>query len=162
MKLSLSTLALIAAAAALATPAHAQNYPWCAIYSGGAVGGGTNCGFVSYEQCMATARGLGSFVTGTRNTCRRRGRIRSGGILRIEQSGTERKRHSGRLGPRLFRLGRAALRLLKLSSVELPDQCGRVALRAEEFRAREKFVVRGCRLRTAGLSGRRERWRGEF
>jgi len=61
VKLSLSTLALIAAAAALATPAHAQNYPWCAIYSGGAVGGGTNCGFVSYEQCMATARGLGSF-----------------------------------------------------------------------------------------------------
>jgi hypothetical protein len=53
--------ALIGAAAVLATPAHAQNYPWCAIYTGGAVGGGTNCGFVSYEQCMATARGLGSF-----------------------------------------------------------------------------------------------------
>jgi hypothetical protein len=61
IKLSLSMLALIAAAAALAAPAHAQNYPWCAIYSGGAAGGGTNCGFVSYEQCMATARGLGSF-----------------------------------------------------------------------------------------------------
>jgi len=37
----------------LATPARAQNYPWCAIYSGGAAGGGTNCGFVSYEQCRA-------------------------------------------------------------------------------------------------------------
>jgi len=61
MKLSLLMLALIAAALTLATPAHAQNYPWCAIYSGGAVGGGTNCGFVSFEQCMATARGLGSF-----------------------------------------------------------------------------------------------------
>ncbi len=61
MKLSLSMLALFAAAATLATLARAQNYPWCAIYSGGAVGGGTNCGFVSYEQCMATARGLGSF-----------------------------------------------------------------------------------------------------
>jgi hypothetical protein len=47
MKLSLSMLALIAAAVALAAPAHAQNYPWCAIYSGGAAGGGTNCGFVS-------------------------------------------------------------------------------------------------------------------
>ena len=45
MKLSLLTLALIGAAAVLATPAHAQNYPWCAIYSGGAVGGGTNCWF---------------------------------------------------------------------------------------------------------------------
>ena len=61
MKLLFSTLAIIAAATALGTPAHAQNYPWCAIYSGGAVGGGTNCGFVSFEQCMATARGLGSF-----------------------------------------------------------------------------------------------------
>jgi len=40
--------------------AEAQNYPWCAIYSGKA-GGGTNCGFVSFEQCMDTARGLGSF-----------------------------------------------------------------------------------------------------
>lgn len=59
MKLSLSMLALFAAAATLATPARAQNYPWCAIYSGGAVGGGTNCGFVSYEQCMATG-GLGT------------------------------------------------------------------------------------------------------
>jgi hypothetical protein len=61
MKLSLSTLALIAAAVTLATPVHAQNYQWCAIYSGGAAGGGTNCGFVSYEQCMATASDLGSF-----------------------------------------------------------------------------------------------------
>ena len=40
--------------------AKAQNYPWCAIYSGKA-GGGTNCGFISFEQCMDTARGLGSF-----------------------------------------------------------------------------------------------------
>jgi Protein of unknown function (DUF3551) len=42
-------------------PAEAQNYPWCAIYSEGAAGGGTNCGFTTYEQCMDTARGLGSF-----------------------------------------------------------------------------------------------------
>lgn len=61
MKSLLSTLTLIAAAVTFATTAHAQNYPWCALYSGGAVGGGTNCGFVSFEQCMATARGLGSF-----------------------------------------------------------------------------------------------------
>ena len=40
--------------------AKAQNYPWCAIYSGKA-GGVTNCGFISFEQCMDTARGLGSF-----------------------------------------------------------------------------------------------------
>jgi hypothetical protein len=39
------------------TRAEAQNYPWCAIYSGA---GGTNCGFTTLEQCMETARGLGS------------------------------------------------------------------------------------------------------
>lgn len=61
MKSWLSTFTLMAAAVMFATSAHAQNYPWCALYSGGAVGGGTNCGFVSFEQCMATARGLGSF-----------------------------------------------------------------------------------------------------
>jgi hypothetical protein len=61
VKLSLPIFALFAAAVTLATPAHAQNYPWCAIYSGRGAGGGTNCGFVSYAQCMATASGLGSF-----------------------------------------------------------------------------------------------------
>jgi hypothetical protein len=44
----------------IGTRAQAQNYPWCAYYSGGAVGGGTNCGFITFEQCMETARGLGS------------------------------------------------------------------------------------------------------
>jgi hypothetical protein len=66
MRLLLFALAVIGAASAFSVPARAQNYPWCAIYNGGAVGGGTNCGFVSYEQCMATARGLGNFCT--RNT----------------------------------------------------------------------------------------------
>ena len=45
---------------AIGPQAKAQNYPWCAIYSVGAVGG-TNCGFITFEQCTATARGLGSF-----------------------------------------------------------------------------------------------------
>lgn len=44
-----------------AVPAAAQNYPWCAQYMGGNGGGVTNCGFVSYEQCMATARGNGAY-----------------------------------------------------------------------------------------------------
>ena len=39
--------------------AEAQNYPWCAIY-GGFDDGGTNCGFTTYQQCMDTARGMGS------------------------------------------------------------------------------------------------------
>jgi hypothetical protein len=63
MKLLLSALVVIAASAALGTPAQAQNYPWCALYNGGGAGGGTNCGFVSFAQCMETARGLGAFCT---------------------------------------------------------------------------------------------------
>ena len=47
-------------------PAEAQNYPWCAYYSMGDDGGGTNCGFITFEQCMETARGLGNLCQ--RNT----------------------------------------------------------------------------------------------
>ena len=47
----------IAALAALARPAAAIEYPWCAQYSGD--GGGRNCGFVSYQQCMETVHGIG-------------------------------------------------------------------------------------------------------
>jgi hypothetical protein len=39
--------------------AKAQNYPWCE-YLGGEIGGGRNCGFISFEQCMASALGNGS------------------------------------------------------------------------------------------------------
>jgi hypothetical protein len=46
--------------AGIDTRADAQNYPWCAIYSGG-MGGSQNCGFVSFEQCMADVRGIGGF-----------------------------------------------------------------------------------------------------
>ncbi|HEY2526870.1 MAG TPA: DUF3551 domain-containing protein [Xanthobacteraceae bacterium] len=53
------------AGAALGTPAQAQNYPWCAYYSGRS-GGGTNCGFTTFEQCLATVSGIGGFCQ--RNT----------------------------------------------------------------------------------------------
>jgi uncharacterized protein DUF3551 len=66
MKLSMLAPAFVAVAIGFAPAARAQNYPWCALYNGGGVGGGTNCGFVSYEQCMATANGLGKFCV--RNT----------------------------------------------------------------------------------------------
>jgi len=33
-------------------------YPWCAVY-GGRDGGGTNCGFLTLEQCRATVSGIG-------------------------------------------------------------------------------------------------------
>jgi Protein of unknown function (DUF3551) len=51
----------IVAGAAMNCGAQAQNYPWCAVYGGGDKGGATNCGFTSFEQCMATLRGMGGF-----------------------------------------------------------------------------------------------------
>ena len=60
MKLLLVLSGICAALLSMGTRAEAQNYPWCAYYSGGDDGGGTNCGFITFEQCMATARGLGS------------------------------------------------------------------------------------------------------
>ena len=55
-------LAALAAFAmlALASPATAIEYPWCAQYNG-EDGGGRNCGFVSLAQCMDTVRGMGGF-----------------------------------------------------------------------------------------------------
>lgn len=58
--------AIIGAAIVGSAPAQAQNYPWCAQYAMGDDGGGTNCGFVSYEQCMTTLAGMGGFCN--RNT----------------------------------------------------------------------------------------------
>ena len=40
--------------------AHAA--PWCANY-GGRGGGGTNCGFYSFQQCMAAVSGTGGFCS---------------------------------------------------------------------------------------------------
>jgi uncharacterized protein DUF3551 len=45
---------------ALAGDASAQNYPWCAQY-GFRSGGGRNCGFVNWQQCMATVSGIGGY-----------------------------------------------------------------------------------------------------
>jgi hypothetical protein len=60
-------LAIVVMAAAPLAGAKAQtNYPWCAQYSGGSAGGGTNCGFTTYEQCALTVSGIGGFCN--RNT----------------------------------------------------------------------------------------------
>ena len=37
----------------------AESYPWCANYSHDM--GSTNCGFVSFEQCMAALSGNGGY-----------------------------------------------------------------------------------------------------
>ena len=43
-----------------ANSAHADPYRWCAEY-GGRGGGGTNCYFVTLEQCRAAISGNGGF-----------------------------------------------------------------------------------------------------
>ena len=63
----LHVVAIAGAAMALtaaASSAQAQNYPWCAHY--GTPYDDTSCGFVSYEQCMASVSGIGGFCE--RNT----------------------------------------------------------------------------------------------
>jgi hypothetical protein len=52
--LALAALAPIDASSAVA---EANCRPWCVHYGGGGRGGGTNCGFISREQCMWTAQG---------------------------------------------------------------------------------------------------------
>ncbi len=59
MKQSLFLLAIFVAAATSGTAAQAQNYPWCEYMGGGFDGGGRNCGFISFEQCMQSAWGNG-------------------------------------------------------------------------------------------------------
>lgn len=79
MRLVLLTSGILAASVfAAPTAGQAQiNYPWCAQYSGRDGGGGRNCGFVSWQQCMATAQGLGGmcernlFYTGPETVVRR-------------------------------------------------------------------------------------------
>jgi len=58
MRLLIITLRIFAASA-LAGPAAAQNYPWCAHYDKD--GGSMVCGFTSFEQCLADVRGIGGF-----------------------------------------------------------------------------------------------------
>ena len=58
---------LVGTAVLMSTPARSyvmpyDPYPWCAVY-GGRGGGGTNCGFLTIEQCRATVSGIGGFCT---------------------------------------------------------------------------------------------------
>jgi hypothetical protein len=58
MKIAIFALGIVLAVAAFGSRAEAQNYPWCAYWHGTC--GARNCGFVSFEQCMQTARGAGA------------------------------------------------------------------------------------------------------
>ena len=58
MRVSLFIFLVFVVTVGIGTHAQAQNYPWCAQYSGP---GGTNCGFTTFQQCMATIAGMGGF-----------------------------------------------------------------------------------------------------
>jgi hypothetical protein len=60
VRLLLFVLAIFVVTVGIVTRADAQNYPWCAYYSASG-GGGTNCGFTTFQQCMATVSGIGGF-----------------------------------------------------------------------------------------------------
>jgi hypothetical protein len=100
MKLFLSMLALFAAAVTLATPAHAQNYPWCAKFIAGVLRAEARIAALS---AMSSAwRQLGAWAasaTGTRNSCRRRARIRSGVFIRTDGIAAVEKYHLRTRGP---------------------------------------------------------------
>ncbi len=64
MKFLFVTLAICIGLGAV-THAEAQNYPWCSYYSNSG-GGGTNCGFTTFQQCLDNVRGIGGFCD--RNT----------------------------------------------------------------------------------------------
>jgi Protein of unknown function (DUF3551) len=59
MRFALSLLGAVMVATAIGTPARADG-PWCAFYNGH-FGGASNCGFHSYEQCLATVSGVGGW-----------------------------------------------------------------------------------------------------
>ena len=53
---------LVLGAVSFAERAEADPYRWCAVYSGGGFGGGgTNCYFMTIEQCRAAVSGVGGF-----------------------------------------------------------------------------------------------------
>jgi hypothetical protein len=51
--------AVAASAWVAPAPAQAAGYPWCAQYGSPFGGGGRNCGFSTYRQCVATVSGIG-------------------------------------------------------------------------------------------------------
>ena len=57
MRPLLIIVGVFAAIVCIETPAEAQNYPWCAYY--GPEFGATNCGFVTFQQCLAALSGVG-------------------------------------------------------------------------------------------------------
>lgn len=55
IKLAISGAVAVLALIAGATAGQAREYPWCARYDWTT----RNCGFVSFQQCLATISGIG-------------------------------------------------------------------------------------------------------
>jgi hypothetical protein len=62
MKACMLVIGLFLGVGLFSTDSHAQDYPWCAVYSGN-MGGARNCGFSTYEQCMAAVSGNGGYCS---------------------------------------------------------------------------------------------------
>jgi hypothetical protein len=62
MRMTLAVLVTVLAGTA-ATPAHADPYRWCGVYGGSDGDNGTNCYFMTLEQCRASVSGIGGFCT---------------------------------------------------------------------------------------------------
>jgi hypothetical protein len=61
IRLALTALAALFAVTLFAPPpAAAIEYPWCARF-GGSADGASNCGFVSFQQCLDYIHGIGGF-----------------------------------------------------------------------------------------------------
>ena len=58
MKLLLFILGVFAAIICIEKPAEAQDYPWCTYYNFDH-GGARNCGFATFQQCLAVVSGVG-------------------------------------------------------------------------------------------------------
>jgi hypothetical protein len=54
-------IALLTQAGGISPAAAEPVYPWCAHYGGRDMGGAANCGFSTYQQCMATISGMGGY-----------------------------------------------------------------------------------------------------
>ena len=65
MRRSILGVAAVAGLAAVvcAGTAKADPYKYCAVYASGYAGGGTNCGFVTLDQCRVTISGIGGTCT---------------------------------------------------------------------------------------------------
>jgi len=61
VRIAFAALCLTTFVGATADSAKADPYPWCAQYSGGGLGGASNCFFKTFQQCRAAVSGVGGF-----------------------------------------------------------------------------------------------------